>query len=709
MTPRCSLRTTRFIPKILDGARNFRAPSPYRRVLSHEDQTPCHIKVSGVHSGSNLSIIVFMTSAATVTVQKNDRVVSLTPPPHPSAIRGTTIDQIIAGGAETTVGGEVAPIAQGTVAIYCASNNGTRPVKENNQDSLAVVQVGDSLLIAVADGHGGHRFGEVASEAVVASLAKSHREGIPLNDSARFMQEALITAHRQKLVQLPDSPPSDDDAVDLFNPTQESKPGTTIAASIIDTVTGEQLFVHQGDTVGMIIRPGVGVVWRSWPHSLVQQCVDKGCALENVPVPIRGVVTNSVRCDRDPEIGPRFNQGNEFQNGQRIVVNTGPDGGPPEQKDGFKLLAGDRLLIMSDGGDSATLGRLAQLSDESASPIELAKKIVAVVRDHVDQGRGGADNFSLIIHQQGFIPSAAETVTAAPQDTWVAQLAPPPSPPKVSRLDEALAVEPPDAPIPAIFSATREWLERHIADPTIRDKDKPDREKNNGFRVEVGRENVANPIVQDAWQSVKFKVLDKLSRELTPAKSKVHYRMAFADALDDLNHIERTRTLNPIIAAVAEFLKSNPDSEAVEAFSRAILNKLKYLQPGVVRNTLGDLHKIMRTAFLVQPNNREECNAAVGQALRNLSEYSEREIGAQSWDALRASQRARLDRELKEAGMPLTNEVVAPPAKVDVAIPTKSDPPRVVGSGGRGPLTRAWGALKTGLRRFWRSAVGHPH
>lgn len=139
------------------------------------------------------------------------------------------------------------------------SRKGARPY---NQDRIGHWYTRDSLLLAVADGMGGHLMGEAAAQIAVDRLAASfHLEAKPrIPDPGLFLSRAIgrihagIEAHVNKL-KLPDSP------------------RTTLVACVVQD--GHAWWTHVGDSRLYLIRRGVIAV-RTRDHTRVQQLVDQG-------------------------------------------------------------------------------------------------------------------------------------------------------------------------------------------------------------------------------------------------------------------------------------------------------------------------------------------------------------------------------------------------------------------------------------------------
>ena len=79
--------------------------------------------------------------------------------------------------------------------IYQESRPGKRP---NNEDRLAHCYSRDALLTVVADGMGGHYYGEIAAQIAVQTLIEGfQREANPtITDPFLFLQKSMMNAHR---------------------------------------------------------------------------------------------------------------------------------------------------------------------------------------------------------------------------------------------------------------------------------------------------------------------------------------------------------------------------------------------------------------------------------------------------------------------------------------------------------------------------------
>jgi len=131
-----------------------------------------------------------------------------------------------------------------------------------NQDRVAQWQTSAATLLAVADGLGGHLYGEVAAQIAIDSIGGAFtQEAMPrLTDPAEFLQRRMGLAHVAIL----------DEAVKQGLP---ETPRTCLVACIVQD--GQAWWTHVGDVRLYHIRGG-RIVARTRDHTLVQQLVDLG-------------------------------------------------------------------------------------------------------------------------------------------------------------------------------------------------------------------------------------------------------------------------------------------------------------------------------------------------------------------------------------------------------------------------------------------------
>jgi PPM family protein phosphatase len=134
--------------------------------------------------------------------------------------------------------------------------------REVNEDRIGHWSVSNALLMAVADGLGGHMHGEVAAQIAIDALggafAAEANAGLP--DPSQFLPRAFAAGHaailREALQRrLPDSP------------------RTVIAACVVQD--GHAFWSHIGDCRFYLLRQG-RIHARSRDHTVVQRLVDEG-------------------------------------------------------------------------------------------------------------------------------------------------------------------------------------------------------------------------------------------------------------------------------------------------------------------------------------------------------------------------------------------------------------------------------------------------
>jgi serine/threonine protein phosphatase PrpC len=144
-------------------------------------------------------------------------------------------------------------------AIARETHIGRRP---SNEDRLGHWRSAHALLLAVADGMGGHAHGELAAELALRYVGTLfRREADPrLDEPAQFLARAVAGAHAALL----------HEARSLG---LEDTPRTTIVACVVQQ--GWATWAHVGDSRLYFVRRGE-VIARTRDHTLVQQMVDEG-------------------------------------------------------------------------------------------------------------------------------------------------------------------------------------------------------------------------------------------------------------------------------------------------------------------------------------------------------------------------------------------------------------------------------------------------
>lgn len=141
-------------------------------------------------------------------------------------------------------------------SIYQLSRQGGRA---KNEDRMGYSYTRDAVLLALADGMGGHPEGEMAAQlAIQAVSAVFQRQARPrLDDVPDFLSKALLAAH-QDIVQYASSQGMLDN------------PRTTLVAAVVQE--GRLIGIHSGDSRLYVVRDGQ-VLQRSRDHSYMEKSV----------------------------------------------------------------------------------------------------------------------------------------------------------------------------------------------------------------------------------------------------------------------------------------------------------------------------------------------------------------------------------------------------------------------------------------------------
>ena len=236
--------------------------------------------------------------------------------------------------------------------IYQESRPGKRA---NNEDRLAHCYSREALLMVVADGMGGHYYGEIAAQIAVQTLIESfQREATPeIRDPFLFLQNSMLNAHSAII---------DFTEVHKLN----DSPRTTCVACIVqDNIA---YWAHAGDSRLYLMRGGK-VITHTRDHSRVQLLMDQGVinAAQAAVHPDRNKVYSCLGGTHNPEI--------EFSRKT-------------------PLESGDVLVLCTDGLWGVIPGEIQAVVLKSENLI----KAVPMLLDQADSRSGpNADNLSLVV------------------------------------------------------------------------------------------------------------------------------------------------------------------------------------------------------------------------------------------------------------------------------------------------------------------------
>lgn len=189
--------------------------------------------------------------------------------------------------------------------IYQESRQGGRA---NNEDRTSYCYSREALMMVVADGMGGHHYGEIASQIAVQTLADSfQREARPtLADPFRFLQKGMTNAHHAIL---------DYAERHRLNDT----PRTTCVACIVqDNVA---YWAHAGDSRLFLMRGGK-VIAQTKDHSRIRILLEEGLISEARAAthPDRNKIYSCLGSPTPPEI--EFSRKTPLQHGDIVLLCT---------------------------------------------------------------------------------------------------------------------------------------------------------------------------------------------------------------------------------------------------------------------------------------------------------------------------------------------------------------------------------------------------
>ncbi|HEX6130212.1 MAG TPA: Stp1/IreP family PP2C-type Ser/Thr phosphatase [Actinomycetota bacterium] len=214
-------------------------------------------------------------------------------------------------------------------------------VRDGNEDSFLV----EPPLYAVADGMGGHRGGEVASQLALETVEVLFRRG--RGSLAEQVREANRAVFERS---------AEDRAVTGM--------GTTLTAAVVEGAAAH--LAHVGDSRAYLLRAGA-LRRLTEDHTLVHRMVDAGEISE-----------------AEAEVHPH-------RNVLTRVVGTEPD--VAVDVDEIGLLDGDRLLLCSDGLTSMVAEpQIQAILESTPAPQEAADRLVRAANR-----AGGLDNITVVV------------------------------------------------------------------------------------------------------------------------------------------------------------------------------------------------------------------------------------------------------------------------------------------------------------------------
>lgn len=224
-------------------------------------------------------------------------------------------------------------------------------VRPGNEDAAYRGQ----RVFAVADGLGGHAYGEIASELAVQGFAELDGDVLPSDPATAqsWLAQGVRYAAQQVIANAQANP-------------ERAGMGTTLTAGAV--VGGHLLLAHVGDSRAYLYRLGDGL------HRLTVDHTPPGEAAAQGQLSLK-------EADRHPESHVLT----RVVGGSREVDVDTPDP--------VSLAAGDRILLCSDGLTAVLADEhLAEILDADDEPASLCARMVDAAR-----AGGGPDNITVVV------------------------------------------------------------------------------------------------------------------------------------------------------------------------------------------------------------------------------------------------------------------------------------------------------------------------
>lgn len=235
--------------------------------------------------------------------------------------------------------------------------------RSGNEDSALI----NGVLIAVADGMGGHAGGEVASKVAITTLAQT----LPLLNNDEMDSESLEDFLLTALLEV-------DDEIRLTADANDRLAGMGTTLTSVALYRGKAYVLHAGDSRAYRLR-GTEFIQLTKDHSVVQELIDAGTITEEEAIvhPQRSVLTNVL-----------MGHGNITP----LLLE-------------YDIKSGDKFLLCSDGLNAVIKNSeiASILKDDDA-----LNKLIELTYE-----RGAPDNVTVLIAEVGTGDSATSFLGAA--------------------------------------------------------------------------------------------------------------------------------------------------------------------------------------------------------------------------------------------------------------------------------------------------------
>jgi protein phosphatase len=274
------------------------------------------------------------------------------------------------------------PRAEAHLTVSAGTHEGMKG--KNNEDNFSVtayeLSTSDqtpSLFAIVADGIGGHRAGEVASNIAVEMIAEAVKESDASQPTA-IMQAAILQASQTILAQAE---------------AEESKQGMGTTVSCAWIIDDKLYTANVGNSRVYLLR-GPRLIQLNIDHTWVQEAVDVGALTQDQARhhPHANIIRRYLGARKPIEVDLRIRlKGNESD---RDALNN----------QGLKLQPNDRLMICSDGLNDMVTNTVIRGILASHSADDAVEALIEAANE-----AGGKDNITVVvIDMPNFTPRTAE-------------------------------------------------------------------------------------------------------------------------------------------------------------------------------------------------------------------------------------------------------------------------------------------------------------
>ena len=219
--------------------------------------------------------------------------------------------------------------------------------RDYQEDAFLITHLTDangkpSALVVIADGMGGHAAGNVASNMAVQAFNKHVSANYPTEDPSEILKESVIKANNSIKETVAETPAL-------------SGMGCTMVAAILEE--GKMWWASVGDSHCYLVRDRE-LTKKNADHSyggFLDRMEAEGTPVEPEPGLSRNMLMSAIT-------GEDINE---------IDVPANP----------FELLAGDRIILCSDGLDTLSAGKIIQYSEWSEATKECADALMTAVEE----------------------------------------------------------------------------------------------------------------------------------------------------------------------------------------------------------------------------------------------------------------------------------------------------------------------------------------